>query len=501
MLRQAIVQSHNYKWWCFATVAIGTYMSVIDNGSVIVALPSIGSHFEADLATVQWVFVGWALTISVLLLPMGRLSDVVGRKQVYLAGFAIFVLSSAAAGFSTSLMMLIAARVLQGAGTAILQGVGMAIIVSAFPGNERGKAVGSHMSIVGTGMIAGPTLGGFLVSAFGWNSVFFINVPIGVIAIIMAMLVLDNRLLAQEDKGIQRPRFDWLGAALSTGVLLTFLLAMTNGNRVGWGSAPILGGFLASSALMACFIWWELRSPSPMLELRLFKRKLVSLGVSAGWISFLGSSSVQFMLTFYLQRVLQFSPREVGLIFLPSAISMAVIGPLTGRLSDRLGWRRFKVAGLAMSTATLFILATRLTENSTLAFVLPVLALQSAGIAMFHSPNVSSILTAVERSRYGVVSALTQLMRNGANVTGVALAAAIVIATMSSMGFEPNLEAVSEEGGTEVARAFVEGLQRAFMVMGGLVAVALAISFIKTQQAVEVPEQAYETQGSETPLD
>ena len=210
---------------------------------------------------------------------------------------------------------------------------------------------------------------------------------------------------------------------------------------------------------------------------------------------------MQFMLTFYLQRVLQFSPREVGLIFLPSAISMAVIGPLTGRLSDRLGWRRFKVAGLAMSTATLFILATRLTENSTLAFVLPVLALQSAGIAMFHSPNVSSILTAVERSRYGVVSALTQLMRNGANVTGVALAAAIVIATMSSMGFEPNLEAVSEEGGTEVARAFVEGLQRAFMVMGGLVAVALAISFIKTQQAVEVPEQAYETQGSETPLD
>ena len=501
MLRQAIVQSPNYKWWCFATVAIGTYMSVIDSGSVIVALPRIGSHFEADLATVQWVFLGWALSISVLLLPMGRLSDVVGRKQVYLAGFAIFVLSSAAAGFSTNLTALIAARVIQGAGTAILQAVGMAIIISAFPENERGKAVGSHMSIVGTGMIAGPALGGFLVSAFDWYAVFFINVPVGIIAIIMAMIVLENRRLAQDVSGVQQPRFDWLGAALSTGFLLTFLLAMTNGNRVGWGSATILGGFLASAALMTSFIWWELKSPSPMLELRLFKRKLVALGVSTGWIAFLGASSVQFMVTFYLQRVLDFSAREVGLIYLPSAISTAVIGPLSGRLSDRLGWRRFKVAGLAMSTTTLFILSTMLTENSSLALILPALAFQSAGIAMFHSPNVSSILTAVERSRYGVVSAVAQLMRNSANVTGVAVAAAIVVATMGSMGFEPNLEAVSEEGGEEVAHAFVVGLHRAFMVMCVLVALALALSFIKTQRAVEVPEQPYETRVSESPLD
>ena len=482
-----ITQSSNYKWWAFGTIAIGTFMSVVDHGSVVVALPRIESHFRSDLPTVQWVVVGHALMISVLLLPMGRLADIMGRKQVYISGFVIFVLAAALAGFSTHLSMLIFAKVVQGAGSAMIQANGMAIIASVFPGSERGKALGSHLSVVGTGLIAGPALGGLLVSALDWRWVFFVNVPVGIVAIAIAIKILGQRRFAQDPREGGGSRFDLLGAALSGGALLAFLLAITNGNRASWGSAPIVAGLLLSAALLAAFVWWELRTPSPMLELRLFRRRLFALGVAAGWLSFLGTSSVLFMMPFYLQKVLGYSVWEAGLVVIPGAICMTIMGPISGRLSDRFGWRRFNVAGLALSATALFILSTRLTETSSLGLVIPVLMLLSCGTGIFQSPNHSSILSAVERSRYGVVSAVTQLVRNSANVTSIALATAVVVATMASMGFEPSLDAVSVEGGSEVAHAFVSGLHRAFMVFGSILVLGMVISFVKGERAEGVP--------------
>jgi multidrug resistance protein len=168
-------------------------MSVADQGSVLVALPDIEGHFGTDLATVQWVIVGYALAISVLLLPMGRLGDIVGRKEVYIGGFAIFVLAAAVAGFSPTLQVLIGAKVVQGIGSAMIQGNGMATIISAFPGAERGKAMGTHLSVVGTGVLAGPALGGFLVSALGWRSVFLLNVPVGLVTIAVTALIVERK--------------------------------------------------------------------------------------------------------------------------------------------------------------------------------------------------------------------------------------------------------------------------------------------------------------------
>ena len=162
-MRRALVQSPNYKWWVFGAVGLGTFTSVVDHGSLNVALPTIAEHFDTDLPTVQWVVAGYALTISALLLPMGRLSDIIGRKQVYLSGFVIFVIGAALAATSNHIMTLILSRVLQGCGAAMIQGTGMAITTSAFSREERGKALGSHLSVVGTGSIAGPALGGLLV--------------------------------------------------------------------------------------------------------------------------------------------------------------------------------------------------------------------------------------------------------------------------------------------------------------------------------------------------
>ncbi|SVD96469.1 uncharacterized protein METZ01_LOCUS449323, partial [marine metagenome] len=256
------------------------------------------------------------------------------------------------------------------------------------------------------------------------------------------------------------------------------------GDRVGWTSGLIISGAVATVISGAAFIWWELRFPYPMLDMRLFKRKLVSFGVAAGWFSFLGSSASRFMMPFYMQRVLEYSPREVGLLLIPPALCMVLLGPISGRLSDRFGSRGLTVLGLSVSASAWVIMAITLTESSPVWLIVLLLMAQNTGTALFNSPNNSSILSAVERSQYGVVSALTQLVRNSANVTSIAIATTVVVATMGSKGVEPSLDAVSPA----VADAFVAGLKWAFWMMGGLLLVGITLSALrgrgpKTEQA------------------
>ena len=487
MLR-ALKASQRYKWWVFSTIAIGTFVSVLDHGTVLVALPEIEEHFQSDLPTVQWIVVGYALAISVLILPMGRLGDILSRKHVYIAGLVVFVAASAMAGFATGLPMLIAAKVLQGIGSAMVQGNGMATVISAFPSSERGKALGTHMSVVGGGAIAGPAVGGLLIAAFGWRSVFFFNIPAGLIAIAAAWYVLEQTRDGAADRPGGRPAFDWLGAALSGLALLAFLLVVGNGDRQGWVSPLILSGAAATVLLFAAFVWWELHTASPMLDLSLFRNKLFAMGISASWLSFLGQSSTRFMMPFYLQRVLEFSPRDVGLLLIAPAICMVVIGPVSGRLSDRFGWRVLTVGGLGLSAMAAMALAATLTATSPVILIVGMLMLQSAGMALFNSPNSSSILSAVERTQYGVVSALTQLVRNSATVTSIAIATTVVVTTMGFRGVEPSLDAASPE----VVDAFVEGLKWAFLIMGAMLLVGMSISIARgdRKQSGTVPTAA-----------
>ncbi len=493
----AIVTRPSYKWWVFSTIAIGTFISVADHGAVNVALPRIETHFQTTLSTVQWVVVGYALTISILLLPMGRLGDMISRKRIYVAGMGIFVVASGLAASAGSMEMLIGAKVFQGVGSAMIQGTGMAMIISVFPDNERGKALGAHLSMVSAGLIAGTAVGGLLVSSFGWRSIFLFNIVFGLIAMSSSMAILDSRRLAAETPHGIRPRFDWLGAVLSGSFMLLFLLVISNGHRAGWTSAPILAGAVGAMTALALFIWWELRTDSPMLELRLFKRKLVALGVAASWIAFLANSATIFLMAFYLQKVLGYSPREAGLIVIPGAVCLAIAGLVSGRLSDRVGWRMFNVAGLTISAVALFALSRYLTVASPLTLIVPLLMLNSAGGGMFNTPNNNSILSAVERTRYGVVSALTQVTRNSANITSIALATTIVVATMGSMGFEASLDAVDAEGGGAVAEAFLTGLKRVYLVFGSLLIVGIVISYLKGDRAKEPSDQPLETVAAE----
>ncbi len=476
----ALRRSRNYKYLALGTVGIGIFGSVVDHGSVNIALPTVADDFSTDLPTVQWVVIAYTLTISALLLPMGRLSDLVGRKRIYMAGMAVFVAGAVLAGWSNSLPLLILARLLQGCGAGMTQGTGMAIITSSFPSEERGKAIGLLMTTVGVGMIAGPAVGGLLVDALGWRAVFIAAVPIGLTGLTAGWLVLQEPAGDREGAG-RSPAFDWPGAALSTSALVAFLLGMTNGYRFGWESPLVLAALLAFVALMGAFVLWELRTPSPMLDLRLFGRRSFSLGVSANSLAFLGGSAVLVLMPFYLQKVLGFTPGEAGLITVPGAVCMALAGPISGRLSDRYGTRWFTVGGLALSTTALFLFS-RLTDGSPLYYVMIGIVLQNTGMGVFYSPNTSSVLSTVERSRYGVVSAFLNLVRNASNLTSVALGTAIVTATMGSLGYEPSLDAVSNGAAAGVTTAFTAGLRNTFLVLGGLLAVGIALSSLTSER-------------------
>lgn len=481
-----LARNPNYKWYAFGVVAVGTFASVVDHSSVAVALPSIATYFSTDIPSVQWVVIGFAMTIIALLLPVGRLADLVGLKKVYIAGSLVLILGAIIAGASNNLVILILSRIVQGAGAAMTQGTGMAIIIAAFPTSERGKAIGLIMTMVGAGAIAGPAVGGLLVDAFGWRSVFFANVPLVAAGVVLGLAVLAEQPVEQRLQSGQKQGFDWLGASLSSMALLVFLIAISNAHRIGWLSPPILAAGVSFLVLLVTFIWWEERCSSPMLDVGFFRRRTFSFGVAAAFLTFLGSSATLFMTPFYLQSVLGFSPKAAGLVVVPGAICMTLLGPLSGRLSDRYGWRMFTVGGLLLTFCGISML-TRLNENSSLLLVIPALVLQASGMGVFYSPNSSSVLSTVGRESYGVVSGFLNLVRNAGNVTSVAVATAVVTATMGSLGYEPSLDAV--RGGTDIGvkQAFAVGLKYAYFTMAGCLLLAMAISALKVGNTV--PEQ------------
>ena len=478
--------SPNYRWWVYIAVAIGLFLTVMDQSGVNIALPQISDHFDADIPTVQWLSLGYILATSALIMPMGRLSDMIGRKRVYLSGFIVFVTFAVVAGMSQSLDLLIAAKIIQGLGSAGIQANAMAMITEAFPERDRGKALGMYMTIIGTGAVTGPIVGGLLIGAFGWRSVFFAGIPIGFAAIAAAMLVLKGRTPEQARSG-SAGAFDWVGAALSSGSLVAFLVTLTNAWKVGWDSPVIIGGMFFAAATMAAFILWELKTSEPMIDLGLFNNRVFSLAISARFLSFLGGSSVYFLMPFYLIQGLQFSPSKAALIMVPTSISMAVLGPLTGRLSDRFGTRWPATFGMALSTISMLLLS-RLSADTPAYHIVIAMMISGVGMASFGSPNSSAILGTLPRQKYGIVTALVNLSRTSANVTGVALATTMVTLTMGSLGYEPSLSAVAE-GGAEGARlAFIEGMGRAFLVSSGLMAGAMVLSMARGEFRTGAPE-------------
>lgn len=479
---QRAIQGPNHKWWALVTVAIGTFMSTLDSSIVNISLPVILGYFHSGLATIQWVVLAYLLTITSLLLTFGRLADIWGRKKVYTIGFGIFTLGSLICGLAAAPSYLIGARVIQAVGAAMLQANGLAITNAVFPGKERGRALGINGTVVATGTTLGPTIGGLLVGAFGWQSIFFVNLPIGIIGIVLALLVLEEGRISVRREGAAA-RFDPLGAILIAIALITLLLALNRGDAVGWFSPQILGLFAVAIVCFVGFVIVERRVVAPLLDLTLFRIRSFATGSLAALCSFLAISANAFLMPFFLQLVLGFSPAEAGLLLTPTSLTLAVVSPLSGWLSDRLGARVLSSLGLALSALALFLLS-RLTAGAHYSDVLFRLILLGIGGGIFNSPNTSAVFSSVPRDRYGVVGGFLSMVRNSGQVIGVALAGALVVAAIAPVVGAAGLESLrsgANGGGapTALLGAFMGGFQRAFLISAVLAACGAIVSLLR----------------------
>ncbi len=475
-----VARSPNYKWWAYFSIAIGLFLTVLDQSGVNIALPRIAEKFDADIPTVQWISLSYVLSTSATLMPLGRLSDMLGRKLVYVTGFFVFVGAAALAGSANTFALIILAKVIQGVGSGAIQANGMAMITQVFPEQERGRALGLYMAIIGTGAITGPIVGGLLVTQLGWRSVFFASVPIGVVAIIAAVAVLrGGGGTGAGAPGTARQRFDWAGAAFSSAALVSFLLGITNAHELGWLSPPILIAFGLATLLVAAFIWWERRIDHPMLDMGFFRVSTFSFGVAARFLSFLGGTAVFFLMPFYIIQGLGYQASTAALFMLPGSACTALMGPIAGRLSENFGTRWLSVGAMASSTAGMALFSQLSTDSSPI-HVIAGMVLTGTGMGAFSSTNTSAIMGSLSRQSYGIASAFLNLVRTFANLTGVAVGAAITAFTMASLGFEPSLADVGQSVDADGARAaFVLGLNRAFLVSTGLMLLALACAALR----------------------
>ncbi|CAA9581675.1 MAG: Uncharacterized MFS-type transporter [uncultured Thermomicrobiales bacterium] len=480
------VHGPNHKWWALVTVALGTFMATLDSSIVNISLPTILTHFRSDLATIQWVVLAYLLTVTSLLLTFGRLADIWGRKKVYTLGFGIFTVGSLASGLSPTPAALIVARIVQAIGAAMIQANGLAITSAVFPGPERGRALGINGTVVATGTTLGPAIGGVLVGAFGWQSIFFVNLPVGLVGIAMAVAILEEGRISTRREGASA-RFDPLGALLVSVGLITLLLALNRGAAVGWRSGQILGFFAIAVASFVAFIVVERRVVAPILDLALFRLRAFATGSLAALCSFLAISTNAFLMPFFLQLVLGFSPARAGLLLIPTSLTLAIVSPLSGSLSDRLGARTLSSIGLGISAVALFLLGG-LSADAHYAEVLFRLILLGIGIGIFNSPNTAAVFGSVPRDRYGTVGGFLSMVRNTGQVVGVAIAGALLVAAITPVVGAAGLDALrtGAEGGATggpLLGAFMQGFRRAFTLSAALAACGAVISLLRGPRA------------------
>ena len=473
-LKGRSIPATSYAWLVLLIGALSIFGTVMDRGASNVVIPTLAKEFKSDLPTVQWVLIAYLLTLAALLLPMGRLADIIGRKRLIIIGLCIFSLGSAATATSANLPLLFTSRVLQGVGSAMIQGTSMTLVVDAFGANQRGKSVGLILIFVGLGNIAGPAMGGFITGLIGWRAVFLTSGSITILSSLLSILILkkDSHLVDISQK------FDWLGSFLCVAMLVGLLGGFTMSSRVGWISPITLICFLSFIIFGIGFCRRSLNTKAPVLDLSFFRKPLFTTSVISNLFCFFGMASVWFLLPFYLEYVHGYSPAQVGMVFIPAAIFMAISSPLSGRLSDKFGWRKFTVGGMLMASAGLGILST-LNENSSAYVACLSIIPISSGMGIFYGPNNSATLSVVGDSNYGSAIGLINLIRNSGNIISISLSALIVSYVMGSMGYAPDLSNVipsSQDGSVD---AFISGMKVTFATVTIFTIGAAILSFYK----------------------
>ena len=452
--------------WTFAITSVAVFMATLDNLVVTTALPVIRKDLHATLASLEWTVNAYTLTFAVLLLTGAALGDRFGRRRMFAVGLAIFTVSSAAAALAPSAGALIAARAAQGAGGAIITPLTLTILSAGVPANRRGAFIGAWSGIAGLAVALGPVVGGAVVSGISWHWIFWLNVPIGIALIPLALRRLD------ESYG-PAAMLDLPGVALATAGLTGIVWGLIRGNGEGWASAEIVTALVGGAIVFALFIVWELRAREPMLPMRFFRNRAFALANVASLFMFFGMFGSIFLLSQFFQIIKGYSPIASGVRILPWTIMPLFVAPIAGALSDRIGGHRLMGVGLILQASGLASIAAISTPTTPYWQLVTPFAISGIGMAMFWAPVANVVLSAVKPEEQGQASGANNAIRELGGVFGVAVLASVF----------------SSYGGYRTADTFVNGMNAAVWIGAGVVALGAVAAFAVGKNRVRVQEQ------------
>ncbi len=464
------------KWAVFGVVAIGVFMGTLDTSIVNISLPSIARSFHRPLnGGIEWVVIGYLVSSAAFLLSSGRLSDLVGRKLVWTAGLAIFTLSSLLCGAAPSLWFLVAARFLQGLGGALLFSTSPALLTSAFPPEQRGRALGLNAVTVALGTSAGPTLGGLITSSLSWRWIFLINLPIGIIGIALTLAVLE------EAPRKDTVAFDPLGAILLGSGIASLVGALSFAQDLGLSSPWILAAAGYGLAALVLLPFVERRTKSPIIDFSLlYDRVFLSANLSL-ILSFLALFAVNFLMPFYFEQLRSFPTRMAGLLLTPLPICIALVAPISGSIADRTGSTRWLAAtGLAIACLGLVLLGL-LDESSSVLDIVSRLIVVGLGQAIFQSPNNSALLGSVPSSSRGLASGFMATGRVIGQSMSVAIAGALFGAFGASAAGQALEQGAADQG--PLRASFLMGFRTAFFVCAAMAVLGIGASLVRGREA------------------
>ncbi|UJF34127.1 MFS transporter [Paenibacillus hexagrammi] len=416
------------RWIVLANVSLGTFMATLDGSIANVALPTMAGELQAPIHLVQWVLTAYLLAICATLPIMGKISDLIGRSRVYNYGFIVFAAGSALCGMSHSLGFLIISRVIQAIGASCLMSNSQAIVADVFSQGARGRALGIVGMVVSLGSLTGPGVGGILVDRFGWPTIFWINIPIGIIAFIAGRFC-----LPKDHVQSGRKPFDFAGSFLFIVGMLLLLYTISNANEWGWTSLYVLGGLLVSVFILVWFYRWEHKVEHPMLDFSLYRIRAFRVGNMTALLSFVAMFFVNVMMPFYMENVLGLSPEHTGYIMMMYPLTMAVIAPCSGWLSDKFGSNMLTTIGLVINAVGFGLLHTLTTQESPWIVGLH-LALFGLGTGLFQSPNNSSVMGSAPKHKLGTAGGLNALVRNIGMVLGISLSVSLYSTRLHRLG-------------------------------------------------------------------
>ncbi|MHB1252964.1 MAG: MFS transporter [Candidatus Humimicrobiaceae bacterium] len=447
-------------------VALGTFMSALDSSIVNISLPAISSYFNITLTTVEWVVLSYLIIISSLLLTFGRLGDLYSHKKIYITGFAIFTIGSLLCALSSSIILLVIFRALQAVGAGMLMAMGPAIITINSPVNRRGRYLGVIGISVAIALSIGPVLGGFLTSIFGWQSIFLINIPIGIIAFIWAVKVLPIK-----EQGEKQP-FDFTGAIILFFALIGIIFPLSFIDKLGIKNPLLISSFAAGIILLILFVFIELRIKHPMFDISLFRSRVFLMGNISLLLNFIAQFTVILIIPFYLIEFRNFPASTAGLILIANPVIALIITPLAGYLTDRYDTRYISSSGMVLIATGLYLLGL-LNEKSSIVYIILYLAIIGLGVGMFQTPNNCAIMGSVSQSRSGTASSMLATMRNLGMVFGASLSGSLFSYRQIYLTKILTLKGIN---GIEINNLAFTGAMRFTFIIGSILACAAIIT-------------------------